>query len=236
MVTLKSNSLSSLVMDVVRPETTNSNPNSPTSTSTSTSTSTPLMVRRRKVERIFPVYARGKLSPRSDSAVNWGSVVGDSIWDDVRVEANCQCGTGAFLEAFDGGAVDHSQYLVAEACTPSCEAVDLSQSSFYLHDSLNQSMANYSLDDENTNDSPTMEIDYEEEFSYSFELSDDEIGKRLNQMASLSHVPKVNGEFPSLDEASLDHQRLQLYQLVESKVRGDGNWQAAAELSEFKRH
>ncbi|KAI3503034.1 hypothetical protein L1887_31469 [Cichorium endivia] len=40
---------------------------------------------------------------------------------------------------------------------------------------------------------------------------------------AFSHVPKVNGEFPSLDKASLDHQRLQLYQLVESKVRGDAN-------------
>ncbi|KAI3710147.1 hypothetical protein L2E82_39921 [Cichorium intybus] len=84
MVTLRSTSLSSLVIDVVRPETTNSNPNSPTSTST------PLMFKRRKVERIFPVYARGKLSPTSDPAVNWGSVVGDSIWDADRVEAKCQ--------------------------------------------------------------------------------------------------------------------------------------------------
>lgn len=69
---------------MVRPETTNSNPNSPTSTSTS------VMVMRRKVERIFPVYARGKLSPRSDPSVNSGSVVGDSIWDAVRVEAKCE--------------------------------------------------------------------------------------------------------------------------------------------------
>lgn len=125
-----------------------------------------------------------------------------------------------------------SPYLVAEASTPSCEAIDHSQSSFYLQDSLNQSMANYSLDDENTNDTPTRESDYGEEWSLSPELSDDEIGKRLNQMASVPHVPKVNGEIPSLDEATLDHQRLldrlQLYQLVESKVRGDGNCQFRA--------
>ncbi|CAI9272937.1 unnamed protein product [Lactuca saligna] len=131
-----------------------------------------------------------------------------------------------------------SPFLVAEASTPSCEDIDHSQSSFYLQDSLNQSMANYSLedddddDDENTNDSPTRQFDYGEELSYSLELSDDEVGKRLNQMASVPHVPKVNGEIPSLDEATLDHQRLldrlQLYQLVESKVQGDGNCQFRA--------
>ncbi|KAK9061559.1 hypothetical protein SSX86_018741 [Deinandra increscens subsp. villosa] len=125
---------------------------------------------------------------------------------------------------------------------PSCEAVDHSQTSFYLQDSLHQSMANYSLgDDENTNDmscgSPTRHLNYEDEWSYSLELSDeyaldDEVGKRLNQMASVPHVPRVNGEIPSIDEATLDHQRLldrlQLYQLVESKVRGDGNCQFRA--------
>lgn len=126
-----------------------------------------------------------------------------------------------------------SPFLVAEVSSPSCEAIDHSQSSFYLQDSLNQSMANYSLDDdENTNDSSTRQFDYGEELSYSLELSDDEVGKRLNQLASIPHVPKVNGEIPSLDEATLDHQRLldrlQLYQLVESKVQGDGNCQFRA--------
>ncbi|KAM0000893.1 putative ubiquitinyl hydrolase 1 [Helianthus debilis subsp. tardiflorus] len=127
---------------------------------------------------------------------------------------------------------------------PSCEPVHHSQASFYLQDSdsLHQSMANCTLgDDENTNDmpcgSPTRQLDYEEELSYSLELSDeyafdDEVGKRLNQMASVPHVPRVNGEIPSIDEATLDHQRLldrlQLYQLVESKVQGDGNCQFRA--------
>ncbi|XP_024985546.1 uncharacterized protein LOC112521099 [Cynara cardunculus var. scolymus] len=141
---------------------------------------------------------------------------------------------------------DGSSFSVAEASAPSCEEVDLSQTSFYLPDSLNQSMANYSLgDDENTNDlpptsscgSPTRQLNYGEEWSYSLDLSDeyaldDEVGKRLNQLASIPHVPRVNGEIPSVDEATLDHQRLidrlQLYQLVESKVQGDGNCQFRA--------
>nr|XP_043631814.1 OVARIAN TUMOR DOMAIN-containing deubiquitinating enzyme 12-like [Erigeron canadensis] len=139
-----------------------------------------------------------------------------------------------------------SPFSVSEESAPSCEEVDHSQTSFYLQDSLNQSMANYSLgDDENANDvppstscgSPTRQLNYGEEWAYSLELNDDyayddEVGKRLNQMASIPHVPRVNGEIPSIDEATLDHQRLldrlQLYQLVESKVLGDGNCQFRA--------
>ncbi|XP_076895780.1 OVARIAN TUMOR DOMAIN-containing deubiquitinating enzyme 9-like [Bidens hawaiensis] len=58
---------------------------------------------------------------------------------------------------------------------------------------------------------------------------DDEVGKRINQMVPIRHVPKVNGEMPTADEAILDHQRLmdrlQIYDLVELKVSGDGNCQ-----------
>ncbi|XP_024980707.1 OTU domain-containing protein DDB_G0284757 isoform X2 [Cynara cardunculus var. scolymus] len=58
---------------------------------------------------------------------------------------------------------------------------------------------------------------------------DGEVGKRINQMVPIRHVPKVNGEVPSADEATSDHQRLmdrlQLYDLVELKVSGDGNCQ-----------
>lgn len=66
-----------------------------------------------------------------------------------------------------------------------------------------------------------------------------EVGKRLNQMVPIPHVPKINGEIPSLDEASLDHQRLldrlQMYELVESKVQGDGNCQFRALSDQFYR-
>ncbi|KAL1553215.1 OVARIAN TUMOR DOMAIN-containing deubiquitinating enzyme 9-like isoform X3 [Salvia divinorum] len=57
----------------------------------------------------------------------------------------------------------------------------------------------------------------------------DEMGKRLNQMVPVPHVPKINGEIPSADEVSSDHERLlnrlQLYDLVELKILGDGNCQ-----------
>ncbi|XP_076882064.1 serine acetyltransferase 2-like [Bidens hawaiensis] len=64
-----------------RPETNDSNPNA---------TYTSIMVMRHKVERIFPVYARGGLSPRSDPGGNSGSVLGDSIWEAVRLEAKAE--------------------------------------------------------------------------------------------------------------------------------------------------
>ncbi|KAL2525870.1 Cysteine proteinases superfamily protein [Abeliophyllum distichum] len=58
---------------------------------------------------------------------------------------------------------------------------------------------------------------------------DGEMGRRLNQMVPVSHVPKINGEIPCVDEVTSDHQRLldrlQLYDLVELKISGDGNCQ-----------
>ncbi|KAF6167782.1 hypothetical protein GIB67_027560 [Kingdonia uniflora] len=82
--------------------------------------------------------------------------------------------------------------------------------------------------------SPGEKLYNEEEWSGSLELMDEsgldgEVGKRLNQMVSIPHIPKINGEIPSVDEATSDHQRLldrlQLYDLVELKIQGDGNCQ-----------
>ncbi|KAL3339391.1 hypothetical protein AABB24_028150 [Solanum stoloniferum] len=60
-------------------------------------------------------------------------------------------------------------------------------------------------------------------------LLDGEVGKRLNQLDAIPHVPKINGDIPSVDEAKSDHQRLmdrlEVYDLVELKVSGDGNCQ-----------
>ncbi|CAI9780064.1 unnamed protein product [Fraxinus pennsylvanica] len=58
---------------------------------------------------------------------------------------------------------------------------------------------------------------------------DGEWGRRLNEMVPVPHVPKINGEIPSADDAMSDHERLlarlNLYDLVELKVSGDGNCQ-----------
>ncbi|TYI87374.1 hypothetical protein E1A91_D04G130700v1 [Gossypium mustelinum] len=77
-----------------------------------------------------------------------------------------------------------------------------------------------------------------EDFSSSLELTDgyyildDDLGKRLNQMIPIPHVPRINGEIPSIDEAMPDHERLlnrlQLYGFDELKVQGDGNCQFRA--------
>lgn len=84
-----------------------------------------------------------------------------------------------------------------------------------------------------------------EEWSCSLELTDElaaldgEVGKRLNQMVPVPHVPRINGEIPSVDEVISDHQRLldrlQLYDLVELKVQGDGNCQFRALSDQFYR-
>ncbi|GMH15885.1 hypothetical protein Nepgr_017726 [Nepenthes gracilis] len=89
------------------------------------------------------------------------------------------------------------------------------------------------------------EISYgSDEYSYYLELTDEsaldgELGKRLNDMNPLPHVPRINGEIPSVDEATSDHQRLldrlQLYDLVECKVQGDGNCQFRALSDQFYR-
>ncbi|XP_034925262.1 OVARIAN TUMOR DOMAIN-containing deubiquitinating enzyme 10 isoform X1 [Populus alba] len=76
-----------------------------------------------------------------------------------------------------------------------------------------------------------------EEYSYSPESNDDyelddEVGKRLNQLIPIRHVPRINGEIPSIDEATSDHERLlnrlQLFGFDELKVQGDGNCQFRA--------
>ncbi|KDP44013.1 hypothetical protein JCGZ_05480 [Jatropha curcas] len=81
-----------------------------------------------------------------------------------------------------------------------------------------------------------------EDWSYSLELAEeyafeDEVGKWLNEMAPIPHVPRINGEIPSVDEATVDHQRLldrlQVYDLVERKVQGDGNCQFRALSDQF---
>uniref|UniRef100_A0A0D3FRN3 OTU domain-containing protein n=1 Tax=Oryza barthii TaxID=65489 RepID=A0A0D3FRN3_9ORYZ len=67
------------------------------------------------------------------------------------------------------------------------------------------------------------------EFVDDFSALDGQVGKRLHDMIPIPHVPKTNGDIPSVDEAFSDHQRLlhrlELYDLAELKVEGDGNCQ-----------
>ncbi|KAK3145407.1 hypothetical protein QOZ80_3BG0252470 [Eleusine coracana subsp. coracana] len=89
--------------------------------------------------------------------------------------------------------------------------------------------------DNNVKDGEPCLIELVEDFS----VLDGEVGKRLNDMVPVPHVPKTNGEIPSVDEAISDHQRLLdrlvLYGLVELKVNGDGNCQFRALSDQFYR-
>ncbi|XP_030931335.1 OVARIAN TUMOR DOMAIN-containing deubiquitinating enzyme 12 isoform X2 [Quercus lobata] len=78
------------------------------------------------------------------------------------------------------------------------------------------------------------EPSYVDDLLHIFDIADEssldgEVGKRLNQMVPVPHVPKTIEKIPTVDEEISDHQRLlerlELYELVELKVQGDGNCQ-----------
>ncbi|KAJ3679305.1 hypothetical protein LUZ60_017316 [Juncus effusus] len=62
--------------------------------------------------------------------------------------------------------------------------------------------------------------------------SERSLGKRLSHLDSIPHTPRVNGEIPDVDNATLDHERLlerlNTYGLAELQVEGDGNCQFRA--------
>ncbi|EEF32965.1 cysteine-type peptidase, putative [Ricinus communis] len=146
-----------------------------------------------------------------------------------------------------------SQLSVAESPkSPDEGGNDNLQISSFQSDWHGQSMENYAsgqeggqeeADDMGSSCSSPQENSYpEEDWSYLLELAeeyavDGEVGKWLNEMVPIPHVPKINGEIPSVDEATLDHQRLldrlQVYDLIEHKVQGDGNCQFRALSDQF---
>ncbi|KAI4334363.1 hypothetical protein L6164_019064 [Bauhinia variegata] len=141
-----------------------------------------------------------------------------------------------------------SQLAMADASAPPHEWAENLPLSAFSQEWLNHPMSNYDpgqeSDQEEADDvGPSSSYSSSEknsycgdEWFYSLEQMNaytlDEVGKRLNQMIPVPHVPRINGEIPSVDEATLDHQRLldrlQLYELIESKVEGDGNCQFRA--------
>ncbi|KAJ8467215.1 hypothetical protein OPV22_029767 [Ensete ventricosum] len=58
------------------------------------------------------------------------------------------------------------------------------------------------------------------------------LGKRLSHLDSIPHTPRVNGQIPDVDNATVDHERLSerlaMYGLAELQVEGDGNCQFRA--------
>ncbi|XP_022976847.1 OTU domain-containing protein DDB_G0284757 [Cucurbita maxima] len=61
---------------------------------------------------------------------------------------------------------------------------------------------------------------------------DNKLGKRLSHLDSIPHTPRVNGEIPNVNDATLDHERLSgrlaTYGLAELQIEGDGNCQFRA--------
>ncbi|KAG2716046.1 hypothetical protein I3760_03G106300 [Carya illinoinensis] len=61
---------------------------------------------------------------------------------------------------------------------------------------------------------------------------DGRLGKRLSHLDSIPHTPRVNGEIPDVNHATLDHERLSerlvTYGLAELQMEGDGNCQFRA--------
>ncbi|VFQ81501.1 unnamed protein product [Cuscuta campestris] len=149
-----------------------------------------------------------------------------------------------------------SQLSISEPHSDIHPVIDHTQTPYYSHGWFSPPMDSYAFgnangEEETTDAGPSSscsspgEGSYSEEvWSYSIEPLDEydlegEVGKRLNQMVPIPHIPKINGEIPSVDEATLDHQRLldrlQMYELVESKVQGDGNCQFRALSDQFYR-
>ncbi|KAF4381663.1 hypothetical protein CsatB_020302 [Cannabis sativa] len=58
------------------------------------------------------------------------------------------------------------------------------------------------------------------------------LGKRLSHLDSIPHTPRINGDIPDVNDASLDHERLSerlaTYDLAELQMEGDGNCQFRA--------
>ncbi|KAF8395251.1 hypothetical protein HHK36_019193 [Tetracentron sinense] len=139
-----------------------------------------------------------------------------------------------------------SQLAAVEAYGSSCAGEEHVQASILAQDWLGTSMRTYRSEHESSRakaddmgsssscSSPGEKSYDGEEWSYSLELTDEstldgEVGKRLSQMVPVPHVSRINGEIPSVDEATSDHRRLldrlQLYGLAELKIQGDGNCQ-----------
>lgn len=58
------------------------------------------------------------------------------------------------------------------------------------------------------------------------------LGKMLSHLDSIPHTPRINGDIPDVNDATLDHEtlseRLAAYDLAELQMEGDGNCQFRA--------
>ncbi|KAF3445090.1 hypothetical protein FNV43_RR14783 [Rhamnella rubrinervis] len=102
---------------------------------------------------------------------------------------------------------------------------------------MNQSYSNASASSSSSLNSSNQ--DTEDDYTIANLLAEDEklrtdgkLGKRLSHLDSIPHTPRVNGEIPDVNDATLDHERLSerlaTYDLAELQIEGDGNCQFRA--------
>lgn len=149
---------------------------------------------------------------------------------------------------------EFSQLAVAEATGSATEGEEHLQASVLAQNWFAPSTQNFTSVYKDGEDSDDTELsssccspgeishdgdDWSLELTEDYSTIDGELGKRLNLLIPIPHVPRINGEIPSVDEATSDHQRLldrlQLYDLTELKVQGDGNCQFRALSDQFYR-
>lgn len=90
------------------------------------------------------------------------------------------------------------------------------------------SSTSLSCEESDTNNDRMIAIALSEEYAN----LDGAVARRVSNLSSVPHVPRINTFFPTFNDASLDHQRLfqrlNAYGLFEMKVSGDGNCQFRA--------
>ncbi|XP_002966964.2 uncharacterized protein LOC9631842 [Selaginella moellendorffii] len=132
---------------------------------------------------------------------------------------------------------DYGLVTGSEEICEDCAAEEMSMGNH--HSSSSSSSPTFSYDQRNNSTNENDEaiaVILSEELA---QLDGGEVGRRLTHMESIPHIPKINGEIPSPDAATLDHQRLlerlQVYGLTEHKIPGDGNCQFRALSDQFYR-
>uniref|UniRef100_A0A453MK36 Uncharacterized protein n=1 Tax=Aegilops tauschii subsp. strangulata TaxID=200361 RepID=A0A453MK36_AEGTS len=125
----------------------------------------------------------------------------------------------------DGGEAERRATVLAQQWFRPEVVSHLPSAPPYVEEAESSSPRSSPEEDRNARDGHGCSIELVDDFS----ALDGEVGKRLNDMVPVPHVPKTNGDIPSFDEAFSDHRRLLdrlvLYGLVELKVNGDGNCQ-----------
>uniref|UniRef100_N1QYR0 OTU domain-containing protein n=1 Tax=Aegilops tauschii TaxID=37682 RepID=N1QYR0_AEGTA len=166
-------------------------------------------------------------APASDvrvDAVENDEVIAHALQEELAQVAMAEA-SGA-----DGGEAERRATVLAQQWFRPEVVSHLPSAPPYVEEAESSSPRSSPEEDRNARDGHGCSIELVDDFS----ALDGEVGKRLNDMVPVPHVPKTNGDIPSFDEAFSDHRRLLdrlvLYGLVELKVNGDGNCQTCSTI------